>query len=263
MNKSKNKRKRNINITIYFVLRILVIICMVAQSMRGNWNNVFLCILTLILFTLPMIIEKTLNIKFPTTLEVIVYLFIFSAEILGEIQNFYGIFEHWDTMLHTLNGFLCAAVGFSLIDILNRTERFHIKMAPSFVALVAFCFSMTVGVLWEFGEFAIDRYLLKDSQKDRIVQTISSVKLNKDGKNIPIIIENIDKTEIYSDNYTTITSIDGGYIDLGVIDTMKDLFVNFIGAVVFSILGLLYIKDRDEYKFTERFIPISKKLKEE
>ena len=250
-------------LTVYFILRFLVIVCMVAQSMRGNWNNVFMCFLTLILFTIPTIASRKLNIKLPSTLEIIVYLFIFSAEILGEIQNFYGIFHHWDTMLHTLNGFLCAAIGFSLIDILNRTEKFHIKMTPAFVALVSFCFSMTIGVLWEFCEFAMDRYFLKDTQKDRIVQTISSVELNENKENVPVIIENINQTKIYSDNNSKVTTIEGGYLDLGIIDTMKDLFVNFIGAVVFSILGLLYIKDRDEYKFAERFIPILRKLKEE
>lgn len=164
-------------------------------------------------------------------------------------------------MLHTLNGFLSAAVGFSLIDILNRTERFHIKMAPLFVALVAFCFSMTIGVAWEFFEFAADRYLNLDMQKDRVVQKISSVELNKENKNDPVVIDNITKTEIYSDN-NQITTIENGYLDLGIIDTMKDLIVNFIGALIFSILGFLYIKDRDEYKFIERFVPVMKKFKE-
>lgn len=263
MKKKEKPKKSPITISVYFILRFLVIVCMVGQSMRGNWNNVFLCILTLILFTFPMLISKKFNIKLPTTLEIIVYLFIFAAEILGEIQNFYGIFQHWDTMLHTLNGFLAAAVGFSLIDILNRTETFHISLTPAFVALVSFCFSMTIGVLWEFGEFALDRYLLTDGQKDRIVTAISSKEIGNKKENEKIIIKNINKTVIYSENNQKTYTIDGGYLDIGLIDTMKDLFVNFIGAIVFSILGLLYIKDRDEYKFAERFIPILKKLKEE
>ncbi len=263
MPKKEKLKKSPQTISVYFILRFLVIVCMVGQSMRGNWNNVFLCILTLILFTLPMLISKKFNIKLPTTLEIIVYLFIFAAEILGEIQNFYGIFQHWDTMLHTLNGFLAAAVGFSLIDILNRTETFHISLTPAFVALVSFCFSMTIGVLWEFGEFALDRYLLTDGQKDRIVTTISSKEIGNKKENEKIIIKDINKTVIYSEGNQKTYTIDDGYLDIGLIDTMKDLFVNFIGAIVFSILGLLYIKDRDEYKFAERFIPILKKLKEE
>ena len=265
MAKKKNiqsKKELRINIIVYLVLRFLVIICMVEQAMKGNWHSVALCFLTLILFTLPTIASKTFKVKLPTTLEIIVYLFIFAAEILGEIQNFYGIFKHWDTMLHTLNGFLSAAVGFSLIDILNRTERFHIKMAPSFVALVAFCFSMTIGVSWEFFEFAADRYLNLDMQKDRVVQKISSVELNKENKNNPVVINNINKTEIYSDN-KQVATIENGYLDLGIIDTIKDLIVNFIGALIFSIFGFLYIKDRDEYQFIERFVPVMKKFKEE
>ena len=261
-NKVQSKKERRINITVYLVLRFLVIICMVEQALKGSWHAVALCFLTLILFTVPTVVSKTFKVKLPTTLEIIVYLFIYAAEILGEIQNFYGIFKHWDTMLHTLNGFLAAAVGFSLIDILNRTERFHIKMTPIFVALVAFCFSMTIGILWEFCEFAADRYLSLDMQKDRVVQKISSVELNKENKNDPVVIDNINKTKIYSDNNQKITTVENGYLDLGIIDTMKDLIVNFIGALVFSILGFLYIKDRDEYQFIERFVPVMKKFKE-
>lgn len=258
--KTKFPKKPTATIIVYFVLRILVIISMVGQSIHGNWNNVFLCFLTLVLFTLPTIISRKLNITLPSTLEIIVYLFIYAAEILGEIQNFYGVFSHWDTMLHTLNGFLCGAVGFSLIDILNRNEKVHSKLTPLFVSFVAFCFSMTIGVLWEFGEFALDRYILSDAQKDRIVTTISSKEIGDKRENEKVIIKNIDKTIIYSDNNTKTYTIKGGYLDIGIIDTMKDLFVNFIGAIVFSIIGFLYIKDRDEYKFVERFI-LKKKLK--
>lgn len=265
--KKYNKRKifhelPTINVVVFFVLRFLVIISMVAQGMRGNWNNVFLCIITLLLFTLPAFIGDKLNLQLPKTLEIIIYLFIYSSEVLGEIQNFYGIFSHWDTMLHTLNGFLCAAVGFSLVDTLNRKEEYKIDIPPIFMVIVTISFSMTVGVLWEFVEFSADYYLSKDMQKDRIINTINSKELGNKELNEKVTIKDIDETIIYYDNYTKIYVIDG-YLDIGIIDTMKDLFVNFIGAVVFSLLGLLYVKDRDEYKFLERFIPITKNLKEE
>ncbi len=123
---------------------------------------------------------------------------------------------------------------------------------------------MTIGVLWEFFEFSADRYFRTDMQKDRIVQVISTVELEPDGKNIPVIIKDIKYTEIYSgndENNLTKTVIKGGYLDIGIIDTMKDLIVNFIGAVVFSIFGLLYIKNRDKYKFAAKFIPIMYKEK--
>ncbi len=251
-------RKRDL--TIYFILRGFVILTIIIQAWRGNWENVFMAVLTLLLFLIPFFIDRRLNIKLPNALEVMILLFIFSAEILGEIQNFYGIFRHWDTILHTINGFLCAAIGFSLIDILNRSQKFHTKMKPIFVALVAFCFSMTIGVLWEFFEFGMDETIRTDMQKDRIATVISSVALNEEKENVPIVIKNIEETKIYGeiDNEKTEITIKGGYLDIGLKDTMKDLLVNFVGAIIFSCIGLLYIKDRDEYRFAENFIPIMK-----
>ena len=251
-------RKRDL--TVYFILRGFVILTIIIQAWRGNWENVFMAVLTLLLFLIPFFIDRRLNIKLPNALEVMILLFIFSAEILGEIQNFYGIFRHWDTILHTINGFLCAAIGFSLIDILNRSQKFHTKMKPIFVALVAFCFSMTIGVLWEFFEFGMDEIIKTDMQKDRIATVISSVTLNEKKENVPIVIKNIEETKIYGeiDNEKTEITIKGGYLDIGLKDTMKDLLVNFVGAIIFSCIGLLYIKDRDEYRFAENFIPIMK-----
>lgn len=278
MRKQKNKEEKQAkdkkyisyysqrDVTVYFVLRFLVILVMIRQIFTANWNNVFLCILTLILFLVPVVIDRKFNIRLPNTLETIILLFIFSAEILGEINEFYLHFAHWDTILHTLNGFLCAAIGFSMIDILNRKEVFHTKLSPIFVALVAFCFSMTVGVLWEFFEFGMDRVFKYDMQKDEILKTIATVELNPSGKNIAVVIDNIEKTIIQSrdnEGNLVLTEIDGGYLDIGISDTMKDLIVNFIGAIVFSILRLLYIKNKDEYKFAEQFIPVLKRREKE
>ncbi len=263
-----NKKKRNIKkristkrkkLAIYVILRFLVILSLVVQVLRGNWLNVILCIITLILFTLPGLIQDKLKVEFPTTLEVIVYLFIFSHTILGEIQSFYVTFPYWDTMLHTISGFLCAAVGFSLVDVLNQDENFQIAMTPIFVSIVAFCFSMTIGICWEFVEFATDHVLNQDMQKDRIVSTISSVKINPSGLNEPITINDINKTEIYSNSNKKITTIQKGYLDIGIIDTMKDLFVNFVGALIFSIIGYFYLKNRDQSSIAKEFIPKMKR----
>ncbi len=260
INKIFSKKEHRKKLIIYITLRILVIICMIAEILHGDLNNVLLCILTLILFTLPDFVSNKFEVDLPDTLEIITYLFIFAAEILGEIQRFFLIFPYWDTMLHTLNGFLQAAIGFSLVDILNKNDS-RINMTPGFVALVAFTFSMTVGVIWEFVEFGADHYFYQDMQKDRIVSTISSVKINPTGENVPVVLKDITKTIIYSNNGNEMTTIDNGYLDIGIIDTMKDLFVNFIGAIVFSILGYMYIINRDGYKFLENILP-KKKVKE-
>ena len=251
--KKKYKETNKKSIVIYLILRLLVILSMIFQIILGNISNVLMCILALILFTLPTIISEKFKIGIPSLLEGIIYLFIYSTAILGEINNFYGRIPFWDTILHTLNGFLCAGIGFSLVDLLNQNSK-RIKLSPLYIAIVAFCFSMTIGILWEFFEFSADYLTKTDMQKDRIVREISSVMLNKDNENVPIKVKDIEKTEIYSKD-GTVTTIENGYLDIGLIDTMKDLFVNFIGAVVFSIIGFLHVQNREKYKFAEGFIP--------
>ena len=242
-----NKR----SVAIYVVLRFLVTALMIVQLIRGNYDNVFLCLLTLVLFFIPAILDRGFNIKLPTALEIVIIVFIFSAEILGEMQNFYSHFKNWDTILHTVNGFLMAAIGFAMVDILNQSPRIHLTMSPVFVAFVAFCFSMTIGIIWEFFEFGMDRFFHLDMQKDTVVHTIRSVLLNPEGKNVPYVISGIDSVTV---NGKTLPI--SGYLDIGLIDTMKDLIVNFIGAVVFSSIGYFYVKSRGRSKFASRFIPV-------
>ena len=240
---------------VYIVLRVLVVLIMVAQFFNGNFENVFLCLLTLVLFTIPSFIERTIKIDVPDTLEVIILLFIFAAEMLGEIGSYYTQYPYWDTMLHTLNGFLCAAIGFSLVDILNRSDRFTFSLSPVYLAVVAFCFSMTVGVLWEFFEWAMDSFFLLDMQKDAVVNTISTVMLDPTGRNHPQQIKDITDVIVVTADGTQRALGLGGYLDIGINDTMKDLFVNFIGALVFSIIGFFYVKNRGRGRFARRFIP--------
>lgn len=254
MAKAALMRKRTVA-TVYILLRILVIATMVAQFFNGDYESVFLCALTLLLFLLPTIFERALKIDLPNTMEIIILLFIFAAEILGEIRSFYTTFQGWDTILHTLNGFLCAAIGFALVDMLNRDDKFSLSLSPVFMAIVAFCFSMTIGVLWEFFECFMDQFFFLDMQKDAVVQNISSVMLDPTGKNNPVLIRDIVDTIVVTADGQEISLGLGGYLDVGILDTMKDLFVNFIGAVVFSVIGYFYVKSRGKGRFASRFIP--------
>ena len=251
----KEKKKISGKLILYFVMRFLVVTLMIVSILQRNYNNVFMCILTLILFMIPTIIDRKLNIKLPTVLECIIILFIFAAEILGEINGFYLKFQHWDTMLHTLNGFIMAAIGFAMIDILNQSPRLHFNMSPIFVAIVAFCFSMTIGVLWEFFEYSMDICPLTDMQKDTMLPLISSVTITGDTTNTATVIKDITQTVIEGtvNGVKTQTVIDGGYLDIGLFDTMADLAVNCIGAVCFSIIGYFYILGRGH--FAKSFIP--------
>jgi hypothetical protein len=242
------------SVTVYVILRLLVIVCMVGQLLRGDLQNAFMCLFTLVLLMMPVFLQKAFKVVLPNTLEIILFLFIFSAQILGEIHNFYGSIPHWDTMLHTLNGFLCAGIGFALVDLLNKNSK-SLKLSPIFVALGAFCFSMTVGVCWEFFEYGMDKIFLLDMQKDTILQTISTVTLDPLQNNNTVVIRDIAQTVMYGADGTVLAVIDGGYLDIGLNDTMKDMFVNLIGAVVFSVFGFFYVKNRDKYQFTKHFIP--------
>ena len=248
-------RNKRLVYAVYFILRLSVVGMMVAQFFNRNYENVILCVLTLVLFMLPSAFERRLHIDLPDTLEIIILLFIYAAEILGEIRSYYTSYPGWDTMLHTMNGFLCAAIGFALVDILNREESVSLHLSPFFMAVTAFCFSMTIGVLWEFFEFTMDRFVLFDMQKDTIIDTISTVNLDPTGGTTAVIIRGIQDVILVLEDGSQMPLGLGGYLDVGIIDTMKDLFVNFIGAVVFSSIGYFYVKGRGKGRFAPRFIP--------
>ena len=255
------KEKRAVTI-VYVFLRTSVVLVMLAQLFNRNFENVFLCVLTLFLFAMPSLLEKKLDIDLPNTLEIIILLFIYAAEILGEIGAYYVTFPYWDTVLHTLNGFLCAAIGFSLLDILNRHNRARFHLSPLYLAIVAFCFSMTVGVVWEFFECTMDQFFLLDMQKDTVVHSIGTILLDPTGGNHPVALHNIvDVIVVQADGSQTALGL-GGYLDIGLLDTMEDLFVNFIGALVFSIIGYFYVLSRGKGKFVKRFIPVANETNE-
>ena len=235
---------------VYTILRLIVLATLVSSILRGEYESAFICLLVLVLFMLPFFIQQNFGIELPSTLEIIILLFIFAAEILGELKCYFITFRHWDTMLHTTTGFLCAATGFALIDILNRNSRIKFQLSPIYVALVAFCFSMTVGVLWEFFEFGMDRLFQMDMQKDTVVNSITSVMLDPTNSNIPVTTDGITSVQVNGQELGF-----GGYLDIGLYDTMKDLFVNFIGAAVFSTIGYFYIKHRGHGKLASAFIP--------
>ena len=119
---------------IQVLLTVLVVLSVVRQFFLGNYHNMFLGMLTLLLFMVPQFVDKKLGVTIPIGLETVILIFIFSAEILGEINAFYVKIPIWDTILHTTNGFLMAAIGFALIDLFNRSDKFSIKMSPYFVA---------------------------------------------------------------------------------------------------------------------------------
>ncbi|MBI9095487.1 MAG: hypothetical protein JEY71_11440 [Sphaerochaeta sp.] len=243
-------RDRDSSQIVHYLLRLVVILVMINQMFEQNYENVFFCLLAIMLFAVPSFIETHTRIDFPPALENSILFFIFAAQILGEMRSYYVAYPFWDTMLHTANGFLAAAIGFSLVDILNQSQKVTFRLSPFFVAIVAFCFSMTIGVLWEFMEYFMDMVFATDMQKDTIIHSISSVMLDPTNSQKVVTIDAI--TEV------TVNGVDlglGGYLDIGLHDTIMDMFVNFIGAMVFSIAGYFYVKNRKKSSFIIHFIP--------
>jgi hypothetical protein len=247
-------REHKSSFVVFTALRALVIFSLVRQCFLHNYEGVFFCSLTILLLYVPSWLQVRLRIELPPALEITILCFIFAAEILGEVNAFYIVIPGWDTMLHTLNGFLAAAVGFSAVVLLNDNPRLTFDLSPVFLALVAFCFSMTIGILWEFFEFSMDWFFHSDMQKDTIIHSIYTVALDPTLSNKVVAVKGIDDVVINGESLGL-----GGYLDIGLIDTMKDLFVNFIGAVVFSITGFFYARSKGKRRTpAQGFVPTKK-----
>lgn len=234
----------------YSFMWVLVSVTLITDLVRGQYENVFTCALTLFLFIIPLYIEHIVDIDLPDVLMTIIVLFIFAADILGEMNAWYVKIPWWDTMLHTFNGFLAAVVGFSLINILNNSDRLDFEMSPIFVVMTAFCFSMTIGVLWEFFEYGMDTIFLTDMQKDTVITDFASVLLDTTRTNTAVPVRGITEVLINGESLGV-----AGYLDIGIHDTMKDLIVNFIGAVVFSVFGYFYLKHPEKFRWFKDLLP--------
>ena len=235
--------------TVLIILYILVILTAIRCIVTKNYESLATCVLVLLLFFVPALIEDRMDLTIPPLFQAIIFIFIFAAEILGEVDHYYVKIPGWDTMLHTINGFLFAAVGFSLIYLLNRDSR-DFNLSPLYMTLVAFCFSMTIGVIWEFFECAMDQFFNMDMQKDFVINAINSVSLDPENSGEVIHVKDIVGTVVTTSSGQTVT-IEGGYLDVGILDTMKDLLVNLIGAVVFSTIGYLALKNERSSKVAD------------
>lgn len=244
-------REHRSSFAVYLILRTLVILVLVRQIMMQNYENIFVCLLTLLLLLVPSFVQLTFKVELPIFLEILILVFIYAAEILGEIDNYYFSIPYWDTILHTINGFVCAAVGFSMVSLLNKSEKIQFFVSPLFLAIVSFTFSMTIGVLWEFFEFSMDQLFAMDTQKDTLITSIHSAGIDE-------ILPPFEENDIHEVIVNGEVISDQGYIDIGLIDTMEDLFVNFVGATIFSLFSYFYARNKERFTFLQNFIPKKK-----
>lgn len=172
-------------------------------------------VLGVVVMILPSIFSKKLNIVIPSNMMILYVIFLYCAIFLGEVRSYYYEVPHWDTILHAFSGAMLGALGFSFVTLLNKTDKIPLNLSPAFVALFAFCFAVTLGVIWEVYEFTFDGVLGLNMQKFML----------EDGTMLV------------------------GRIALQ--DTMKDLIVDSIGAALMAALGYLSLKYKT--KFVEKF----------
>ena len=164
------------------------------------------CILGVVAMFLPGVFERKFKIEIPSNMLILYTIFLYCAIYLGEVKSFYYNVSNWDNILHTFSGAMIGALGFSIVTLLNKTEEVPMNLSPLFVALFSFCFAVTLGVVWEFYEFTFDGLLGLNMQK--------------------FALEN--GTQLIGRAALT--------------DTMVDLFVDAVGALIISIIGYISLK---------------------
>lgn len=157
----------HLNDLISWSVRILLIFAIVRNILIKDFDGLFIVVLTLVLTFYPNILEKKFRVYLPSDIQVVITLFIFAAQYLGEIKNFYERFWWWDIMLHTTSGFVLGIIGFMFVYLLNKNYDTNVTLSPFFIALFAFCFAVMIGVLWEIYEFSVDRLIGFNMQKFR------------------------------------------------------------------------------------------------
>lgn len=235
MSKNETKKKkwdaRNIIGSILFVILIVsvayAIVHIVTAPTVGTSDShtrlksdyvlmLLQSILGLVVMLVPSLIEKRLSFTLPNYMSILYYVFLFCAIYLGEVRNFYYVIPHWDTILHAMSGAMLAALGFSLVSVLNDTKKIQLKLSPIFITLFAFCFALAAGVIWEIYEFASDGLFGLNMQR---------------------------------------FAAEDGTLFIGraaLVDTMKDLIADAASALIVCIFGFFTIKkDRLSNKFKQ------------
>lgn len=215
----KRLRGENRGLTLYHIMLHAAVACIgIYKAFQGRWDHVGLCLLTLALLSLPSLAADVLKLRVEAPLDIAITLFAVCANLCGEVLGFYLRFPWWDAVLHVIWGFLGGLLGCAFLEALQGSRL----RAPA-AALAALGIAALSGILWELFEFSMDALFHWDMQKDTWLQSVSSVLLNPEGQNIAVTI--VPET----------VTVDGalwpGLLDIGLLDTMSDLFLSFLGSL--------------------------------
>lgn len=235
-------------IGIYCLLNLFVTIAALVSVFQGDGKHLMTCFKIMIMFLIPWLIEWKFKIELSSIFILIIHVFMYAAVILGELDSYYLKYPYWDTILHAISGFLSACAGFMLVHLIGeQKQKLKLWIKPIYIVVFAFCLSMTVGVMWEFYEFGMDNLCNRDMQKDTIIHTIKSVKLNQENHSLTIL-NDVSNVTVNGQDYDL-----GGYLDIGLYDTMGDLFINLGGALLCCVIGYFALKKDYKYPIVNCF----------
>jgi uncharacterized membrane protein YjdF len=200
---------------LYITIRLILALSGPASpeqdiGVRSDYPLMLLqCILGMLVMLLPGILHRKLDLAIPSGMLIAFAIFLFCGIYLGEVHYFYFRIPHWDTLLHTFSGFALGAIGLSVIGLLNNSESVPVSLSPAFIAIFAFCFAVAIGAVWEIYEYTVD--------------TVADLNMQK---------YMLQSGEILNGR-------------AALADTMKDLIVDSLGALVISVTGYVSMKQKD------------------
>lgn len=210
---------------IFIVIKALVLVTLIIELIKGNFSNAFLYALIEVLFLLADKVLDYLKVSF--LLQLLIYIFIFGTVILGNIFHFYIKFTYFDNIMHYLSGVILGGLAYYLA---NKIQKLDNKLLLLFI----FSFSMGSAAIWEITEYTSDNLFKTDMQKDTIVTEITSAMYDKEEK-VPIT-KKIDNLIVSGEDYIEKY---GGYIDIGLIDTMTDIIMGLLGCTTYVVYLLI------------------------
>lgn len=224
-----NIRRENCirNLTL-FSLELFNLFSVFFFILRGEGERILLCLATFVLLLLPMAAERVFHCRLSLSLYLLCLFYAIGA-MLGHSWKFYYLLPGWDKLLHLIGGVVFAILGIYLPSLILKKN----PESPLMTALFALCFSIAVSAVWEFFEYGMDSFFAMDMQNDAIVHSIHSYMLG-DGLGVSGSIEQIDAVLINGRELGL-----GGYLDIGLIDTMNDMLLESLGALVYVLIYYL------------------------
>ena len=154
------------------VFRILLVLAVASSIYTEEWQNLTTIVITYGLTFVNQWLNRHTRIKVIHEINLLAMVFLFAANFLGSIMDFYETFWWWDVFLHTLSGIILGLGGVIIVFMLNSTPKIQVSLSPFFIALFAFTFAVSMGAIWEIHEFTMDSLLGWNMQRSGLVDTM-------------------------------------------------------------------------------------------